>query len=99
MPRRAPAGPPVAGCRLVVPDIEPGDVGLVAVVHDVAWDGHSGQWWVLLPENRQYKVPYELNRWAGELEHAARRRLVSLPTAYAFGRVRGQAHARKLSAT
>ncbi|MFE2539014.1 hypothetical protein [Actinacidiphila glaucinigra] len=99
MPRKEPAGPPVAGNRFVVPDIEPGDVGLVAVVHDVAWDGHSGMWWVLLPENRQYKLPFELNDWAGDLDNAARRRFVRLPAAYAFGRIRGQAHARKLSAT
>ncbi|MFC9505443.1 hypothetical protein [Streptomyces sp. NPDC057002] len=97
--RHSPTGAQVAESHLIVPRVEDDDVGLVVEVRGVQWDSHSRRWWVLLAEQRMYRLPVELSDWARKLDHDARRRFLTLPKVVAFRESGGRTTARVLSAT
>lgn len=97
MRRRSPAGPRVANLRLVVPAVEPDDVGLVLAVHGVIWDRDIRRWWLVAPEGRMYRVPAELSDWASRLDYDVRQRIIRYPTVFAFRSTGGTASARILA--
>ena len=72
--------------RLVVPAVEPGDIGLVMAVHELEWDGGFRRWWVTAAEDHRYVLPGELHSWARRLDHDLRRRHTRLPTVFAFSK-------------
>ncbi|MGW3153752.1 hypothetical protein [Streptomyces sp. NPDC001089] len=85
--------------RLVVPVVEPGDIGLVLSVHDLEWDGGYRRWCVTAAEQRRYVLPTELHRWARQLDFERRRILARLPAVFAFSVQYGDVAAHRLSIT
>jgi hypothetical protein len=83
--------------RLVVPEVEPGDVGLVLTVHELEWDGGARRWWITAGEGRRYALPRELHNWASGAQYQVRRSIIRLPTVFAFSQQGGHTAARILS--
>lgn len=95
---RAEQAPERAGvAHLVVPAVEPGDVGLVVVVHELEWDGGYRRWWLTAGGGNRYVLPRELHCWARGLNHDARRSLVRFPKVFAFSQQGDSVAARILS--
>lgn len=95
--RRKPPGVPVRESMLRVPDVEPGDMGLVLSVEGLLHDAALGHWWVLCPGNRLYRLPVELNDWASRIDSDVQRKFLHLPKVFAFSSVHDEYYVRLLA--
>lgn len=89
--------PRVRTLVLRVPEVDPGDVGLILAVHGFFHDVSTGTWWVQCPQNRLYRLPCDLNDWAARTDADVRRRFLNLPTVFAFSSLHGDCVVRILS--
>lgn len=74
---------------LRVPDVEPGDVGMLLTIHGFLHDVSEGQWWITCDEQRRYRLPPDLNEWAARTEADVTRRFITLPKVFAFSSING----------
>jgi hypothetical protein len=88
---------PTKRSTLRVPDVEPGDIGLVLTVEGFLHDVDNGRWFVLCPEGWHYQLPPELSQWASSIDAEVRSRFLNLPKVFSFASVDGEHCVRLLS--
>ncbi|MEU1552180.1 hypothetical protein ABZ517_05585 [Streptomyces scabiei] len=89
---------PLLPVRLVVPEVERGDIGMVLTVNAVGWSSGDRHWVLTAANEHEYLLPDRLTEWARRLDYDIRRGVVNLPVVMAFSRNGPAVTARILSA-